>query len=118
MKDKEKEKHVQEYIDNLGLNDLDADDTEMITNMLCEMRLEDFRHKKELKLKDIGPNQGSAAEFAMYSQNYLFLKHILKLEKQNQEIIEQNKQTLEQNQEIINQNQQIIDLLAKIESKQ
>jgi len=42
MIDKEKEKHVQEYINNLGLNDLDANDTKMITNMLCESFLIDF----------------------------------------------------------------------------
>jgi len=111
MIDKKKLTHAKEYIDNLGLNDLDVDDTEMITNMLCAKYLKEFKNDKSFSLKGVGYYEGNLATMAIYSQNYLFLKHILKLEKQNQEIIEQNKQT-------INQNQQIIDLLAKIESKQ
>jgi len=101
----------------------------MITNILATRELSDYKNTSNPKLL---PATNDKSILAIYSQNYLFLKHILKLEKQNQEIIEQNKQTIEQNQEIIEQgkrdteqnqkiieqNQQIIDLLAKIESKQ
>jgi len=66
--------------------------------------LKDFKNDKSPSLSWGGDYSSNIATVAIYSQNYLFLKHILKLEKQNQEIIEQN--------------QQIIDLLAKIESKQ
>jgi len=84
---KKEQKTIQERLNDLGLNDLDADDTEMVTNMLCESFLIDFRNNKTLNWGDTSDSKNAAASLAMYSQNYLFLKHILKLEKQNQEII-------------------------------
>jgi len=117
MFEKKETKNIQELFNNLGLNDLDADDTEMITNMLCNDILKDFKNFKNQKSLN-ATCYIVTTNMAIYSQNYLFLKHILKLEKQNQEIIEQGKRDTEQNQKIIEQNQQIIDLLAKIESKQ
>jgi len=110
MIDEKKAKHVQEYINNLGLNDLDADDTEMVANMLSEKSLKDLKNHSPLKGGDFTPGMTAGNSVAIYSQNYLFLKHILKLEKQNQEIIEQNKHNTEQN-------KQIIDLLIEIKNK-
>jgi len=76
-----------------------------------------FTYYKPLKWGYSTNDKKVAGTLAIYSQNYLFLKHILKLEKQNQQIIDQNQEIIEQNKHNTEQNKQIIDLLIEIKNK-
>ena len=102
---KKNEDDAIKTLNELSLEYLDEKDRKIIIHMLTDNDITTFADYDESSY--LSPVGQTIIKTAIYTQNYLLLKQLLQIRKNN----------FEQNQQIIQQNQQIIELLTEIKNK-
>lgn len=92
-------------LNELSLEYLDEKDRKIIIHRLTDNDITTFAGYDESSY--LSPIGQKVIKTAIYTQNYLLLKQLLQIRKNN----------FEQNQQIVQQSQQIIELLTEIKNK-
>ena len=81
-----------DFINDFGLEGLDEDCQDIINKMQTLSGLKNYFYRPNISTFE---SEGYTAQTAVYNQNYIIMKLLLKLQEQNDTLVKQNNQIIE-----------------------